>query len=400
MKRRSFLALTVSSTQFLMTGALLGACGGQGGPARRDDPAPAPAARPSAEALVLGPLQEPDANGIRLPAGFSSRVVARSGQALMGTAGHRWHWAPDGGAVFTAGGGWIYVSNSELDNGRGGVSALSFDGAGRLMDAYPVLEGTSRNCSGGATPWGTWLSCEEVAYGLVWECDPTGRSQAVACPALGRFSHEAVTVDPVGGRLYLTEDVPDGRWYRFTPERARADGGADLSSGVLEVARVSGGSVSWLRVDDPSAAGTPTRYQVPRSSAFDGGEGSCWYDGTVYFSTKGDNRVWAYDVASARLAVVYYAATAAQPILRGVDNMEAGPGGELLVAEDGDDMQIVMVTAHAAVPLLQLTGHRRSEITGPAFTPDYQRLYFSSQRGATGRSSDGVTYEISGPFVP
>ena len=71
---------------------------------------------------------------------------------------------------------------------------------------------------------------------------------------------------------------------------------------------------------------------------------------------------------------------------------------ELLVAEDNGDMQIVIVAPGAIRPLLQIVGQDRSEITGPAFSPDGSRLYFSSQRGASGKSEDGVTYEITGPF--
>ncbi|MFB9248812.1 hypothetical protein ACFFWE_11280 [Sphaerisporangium melleum] len=56
-----------------------------------------------------GPLQAADGNGIQLPAGFTSRVIARSGRQV---AGYTWHWAPDGGACFPDGTGWIYVSNS------------------------------------------------------------------------------------------------------------------------------------------------------------------------------------------------------------------------------------------------------------------------------------------------
>ena len=87
------------------------------------------------------------------------------------------------------------------------------------------------------------------------------------------------------------------------------------------------------------------------------------------------------------------------PVLRGVDNLEVGPGGELLVAEDGDDMQLVVVTPDGrALPLLQVVGHTFSEITGPAFSPDHSRLYVSSQRGTSWIRSNGVTFEITGPF--
>ena len=85
-------------------------------------------------------------------------------------------------------------------------------------------------------------------------------------------------------------------------------------------------------------------------------------------------------------------------MLSGVDNLTASAEGELLVAEDGDDMQIVVLTADKVFPLLQVVGHDRSEITGPAFSPDGSRLYFSSQRGKTGKLEDGMTFEVTGPF--
>ena len=97
-----------------------------------------------------GTLAPPDENGIRLPAGFRSRVLARSGDLVDGTS-HLWHALPDGGATFEIHGGWIYVSNSELSIG-GGVGALRFNRAGRIVDAYSICSGTHRNCAGGATP--------------------------------------------------------------------------------------------------------------------------------------------------------------------------------------------------------------------------------------------------------
>ena len=76
----------------------------------------------------------------------------------------------------------------------------------------------------------------------------------------------------------------------------------------------SQGYVEWLTCPTPpNALQTPTREQLPQSSAFDGGEG-CWYShGFVYFTTKGDNKVWL-DTNLNRLTVVYDAATPANPI--------------------------------------------------------------------------------------
>ena len=53
-----------------------------------------------------GPLQPPDANGIRLPEGFTSSVVARSIEPV-GDSGFEWPAFPDGAATFPAeDGGW------------------------------------------------------------------------------------------------------------------------------------------------------------------------------------------------------------------------------------------------------------------------------------------------------
>lgn len=344
-------------------------------------------------------LLTPDRNDVRLPVGFSSRIIARSGQKQFG---YQWHPAPDGGATFsTKAGGWIYVSNSERGGGNGGVGALRFDRQGKLIDAYSILSNTSDNCAGGATPWQTWLSCEERNRGSVWECDPLGKSPSIVRNALGRFKHEAVAVDPGSHQLYMTEDERDGCLYRYTPYAAESSGRPDLNNGLLEVAEVvygRMGPIRWHKVPDPSATVIPTRQQVAQSTHFNGGEGIWCHQSVIYFATKGDNRVWAYDIRKDLLTILYDSISYIQPVLTGVDNITASASGKILVAEDGGDMQIVVVSKEKVYPLLQVVGHDKSEITGPAFSPDGSRLYFSSQRGKKGHSSDGVTYEVTGPF--
>lgn len=380
--QRSFLSIGLLASSQL----LLGCSGGQ-----------SQMATPSTE------LETPDVNGLQLPPNVTSRVVARSGDRVVSGSDYIWHSSPDGGATFaTTDGGWVYVSNSERDDGRGAVGALRFDANANLVDAYSILEGTNRNCAGGATPWQTWLSCEEVGRGLVWECQPLGGPQdAVARPALGIFRHEAVAVDPLTSQLYLTEDQSDGRFYRFTP--ASDDNPPDLTDGTLEVAEIQGGTegpVVWHPVPDPSAANTPTRRQVPVSTPFNQGEGMDYRDGVVYFSTTGDNRVWAYDIVLGTLSILYDDDFFVDPKLTGVDNVAAAPDGDILVAEDGGDMQIVAIAPDGQVrPIVQVIGHPSSEITGPAFDPSGTRLYFSSQRGSSGSLDDGVTFEISGMIL-
>ncbi len=360
-------------------------------------------ARQAAEG-PYGPLAaQPDANGLLLPEGFTSRVVARAGEPV-GAGGYEWPAFPDGAATFPIDdGGWYHAVNSENPvAGDGAVSVIRYDADGEVAEAYALLTGTRMNCAGGPTPWGTWLSCEEWedqpagTAGQVWECDPATPDSGEVRPALGSFVHEAVAVDPEGEALYLTEDTPDGAFYRFTP-----DAYPDLSAGRLEVASVDpDGAVSWYEVPDPSAASGPTRLQVPEVTHFEGGEG-CWYaDGTVYFSTKGDDHVRAYDPATATMTVVYDGTG----ILTGVDNVTAEAGsGDLYVAEDGGDMQIVVITADGSLsPIVQVVGEplpadpAPSEVTGPVFSPDGTRLYFSSQRG--GDPQTGITYEVTGPF--
>ena len=342
-------------------------------------------------------LLPPDRNGVRLPAGYSSRIVAESSVSPLAGCKYVWHASPDGGACFAdQGGGWIYVSNSELGDAWGGAGALRFDADGRLIDAYPVLQGTSRNCSGGATPWNSWLSCEEIDDGRVWECDPLGVEAAVVRPALGVFRHEAVAVDSLNRKLYLTEDQVDGCLYRFTPFNY-----PDLSAGKLEAARlVSGdtGRVEWQEIRDPLASRTETRFQTS-ATRFNGGEGIAYFGGKVYFTTKGDNRVWVFDINSQVLSVLYDDSAYINPVLTGVDNITVSADGSLYVAEDGGNMQVVVIANDGAIyPLLEMAGHDMSEIAGVAFSPDGSRLYFSSQRGRSGDELDGLTFEIHGPF--
>jgi secreted PhoX family phosphatase len=347
-----------------------------------------------------GPLRDPDANGVRLPDGFESRIVARGDQVVAGTD-YRWHIASDGMATFPdRAGGFVLVSNSETLSG--GASALRIGRDGRVRDAYRILSGTTQNCSGGGTPWGTWLSCEETDDGQVWECDPAGRKRAVVRPAMGIFKHEAAAVDPHRRHVYMTEDLIDGGLYRFTPKRW-----PDLSRGLLEIARVGqGGAVEWVEVPDPSAASERTRRQVPGSTRFKRGEG-IWFGGhTLYVSTTADDRVHAYDIRRGRIRVVYDGlASASAPLLR-VDQMTGSRAGEVFVCEDIATEEISMgVIEHdrTVSRFLAVTGpqHRGSELTGVTFDPTGSRMYVSSQR-AFPKSDElpgpGAIYEITGPF--
>ncbi len=350
-------------------------------------------------------LMPANANGIRLPKGFKSRVVASAGVAPSKKSKYQWHEEPDGGAVYQDFsrenlGGWIYTCNEETKTG--GVGALKFNAKGEVIDAYRILDNTLYNCAGGKTPWNTWLSGEEIPYGMVWECDPYGNNLAQSIKCLGSFKHEACAVDPINRAIYLTEDEKDGRFYRTVlPKYPSYEGGK------LQVAEVQGDVFSgeaklvWHDISQPNPKKPEleTRYQIKPASVFKGGEGIWYYAGFVYFSTKGDNRIWSLDLDKQIIKVIYDFKTSQYPILSGVDNVTVDNNGIIYVCEDGGNMQIVILNeAGHAIPLLQVEGQDMSEITGVAFSNDGSRMYFNSQRGPSVHNKKGITYEVTGPF--
>ena len=376
----------------------------------------------------IGPLGPPDADGVAVPEGFTVRAVARSGTPPVLGGTYAWHTFPDGGATYERpSGGWIYVSNSELPAGAGGCGALVFDPDGTVVDAYSILSNTASNCAGGKTPWNTWLSCEEDTNGRVWETDPFGAAGAVEKPALGTFAHEAACVDLRQRVLYLTEDEGSSRFYRWVANASDFSEGAQrlaLESGTLQVMNIAGFEdgaypeteelrllrpVSWKDVVRPDEAQSTVRSdleaagQAVPGTQFKGGEGIWFYElppevrtvpaggavstrGLVFWSTKGDNRIWALDIEN-QLVEIIFDNEQIEPDFDDVDNVTVSPWGDIVVAEDlvatGRAIRLIVVVPNQPAKVLVEATQPGSEFTGPAFSPDGSRLYFSSQRGPT-----------------
>jgi uncharacterized protein len=308
LSRRTFLRHCTVGAGVVVVGDL-GAVLGCSAPRSVSTPAPdAPRHAPAAAVeLVVDP-----AGILDLPPGFSYRVVSEAGEALP--AGGRVPDRFDGTGCFAGPDGQVrLVRNHEqgrsgspstiqattdralvYDPGaHGGTTTVALDGGGRKIDERISLAGTDRNCAGGVTPWGTWLTCEESEvraggrylkdHGFVFEVDPlddANNRYPQPLTALGRFSHEAACIDPDSGTVYLTEDAtdPNGLVYRCEPRDPTPRYGSLRAGGVLSamvctdagevvpdlsVYREPGTelAVGWVAVPDPLAARVPTRRQ-------------------------------------------------------------------------------------------------------------------------------------------
>ena len=133
-------------------------------------------------------------------------------------------------------------------------------------------------------------------------------------------------------------------------------------------------------------------------TTFNNAEGIWYWRGVTYFTTKADKVVWAYDIRAGTIERLFDRGVAADSSLDAVDNVTVSPTGDVLICEDGGNMEIGIITpAREVAPLIRFEGpdHDDSEVCGVVFSPDGNRLYCTSQRAFGG---PGAVYEITGPF--
>lgn len=392
---------------------------------------------------------------LELPRGFRYRSLAWTGDAMEG--GVRSPGAPDGMAAFAGPDGLVHlIRNHELSPALAFAPALAYDphaGGGTttltlrpedasLVRARASLSGTLRNCAGGPTPWGSWLTCEETVlgptntpgtlekpHGYVFDVPLSGEPTREPLVAMGRFVHEAVAVDPRTGMVYETEDARRSGLYRFTPTTPGrlADGGRlqmlavkgrprfDLRAGQPAGARYG---IYWVDIADPTRAHADpagTDGAGVFSQGLDAGgaifarlEGAWYAGGKVFVTATSGGRaqmgqVWELDIDREQLRLVFE--SPGPDVLNMPDNVTVSPRGGLVLCEDGTANPCM----HGLTPdgrlfrfarnAVRLNGERngitgdftKSEIAGATFSPDGRWLFVNIQ-------SPGITVAITGPW--
>lgn len=302
----------------------------------------------------------------------------------------------------------------------GGTTSLEIEPHGhrRLVRQWWSLVGTKRNCSGGVTPWGSWLTGEETMdgphlggglhmdqpHGYLFEVPVDTHPHQPAIPEpltrLGRFIHEACAVDPATGIIYETEDNGDSSGlYRFVPDvRPTAPGQLAHITGQLQMLRVANTNqyvtainqqvgvplaASWVTIANPDA-GTSSTAVFNQGFAAGGArfrrlEGAWFAKGKLYFSATnggdaGLGQIWVHDPQAQTLTLLFESADV--DVLDAPDNLTVTPSGGLIICEDGAGMQLLRgISPSGEIFDFAKNIHNNIEFAGPVFSPDGRTLF-------------------------
>lgn len=368
-------------------------------------------------------------NVLELPPGFDQRILSRAGEPVLG-GGKGAGLVPgkhDGMTALPYDGNVILVRNHEQlpehkipvsgtepfdPEDAGGVMGLVVSPKREPIREFSLLSGTRRNCAGGTTPWGTWLTCEEIReenHGYVFEVLPEASGNDLSklpIRSMGHFRHEAVGVDPRTGIVYLSEDAPPRSFvYRFLPDNLAGRPGALQDGGRLQAMRpesdlVDGApnqvgtqvKVGWVDVDPSSA---------PESAADRGAiqfhklEGALHADGLFWFpDTDGGEhklgQIFRYSPEEETLELFFEARNEVE--MQKPDNLAMTPWGDLWFVEDSKGYDRVMgVTPGGATYEFARNQLNESELSGPCFSPDGRTFFVNIY-------DPGITVAVWGPF--
>ncbi|KAL7535638.1 hypothetical protein ACHAXR_006623 [Thalassiosira sp. AJA248-18] len=345
--------------------------------------------------------------GIKVCTGMNVKVIARANKKLELADGSfsdlRFHSMPDGAAIFpTEDAKYIYVSNSEMKNGLGGVYGVVFDNDGNVVDYKLLLSGTTRNCGGGYTPWHTWITCEEYGRGQCWQVHPNGKIPPQITKLGGNpgGNYESVAVDnrnPHQPIFYVTEDHERGALRKYTPTPAFRDASWDTL-------HAEGGTTEYLVfVNDNEFKWTANEGKARESQAkyFRNVEGIDYHDGMLYFVSKKLLMLYILDLDNG----TYKKSSTKYGVLAGDGEFRHQPdqlvrnnaGDYLYLTEDGGGTvgcYAIHKPTGRRYAIFEAYGgsYRNDETTGLAFSLDGSKMYAAFQDCGCDNSDGGVDY--------